>query len=123
MGKEYKFIDPEQRAQLLSDYTERRRKESLVGEPPRGRVRKRPSMAVVKELWDELTKTAPLTRTRSNNALFYAARQMGYMPWEIERVINVGINRKEVMNQGKLIMEYGYQMSHAWAMIDEIVNG
>jgi len=115
-------MDVEQRRQLLKDYTKETLRCQTVGEPDGGRKREVTPMSVVKELWDELTSTALLSEVRKNNALFYAARQMGYPAWEIERVIDVGVNREEVMMQGSLIMDYGYQMSEAWAIIEQSIN-
>jgi hypothetical protein len=123
MEEKYPHMDPEQRAQLLCDYTRDKRKEFIVGEPDGGRKRERPPMALVKELWDELTSGLPAGEVSRNSALFYAAKEMGYPAWEIEKVLDVGINRKEVFWKGQVMMEYSYKMSEAWATIEEAING
>jgi hypothetical protein len=115
-------MDIEQRRQLLKDYTKETLRCQTVGPPRGGRKKKRPSMKTVKKMWEELTSKSTISEPRRNNALFYAARRMGYPAWEIEREVQVETNREEVMRQGKLMMECGYQMSEAWATIEGSIN-
>jgi len=121
MDIKYPYMDPEQRAQLLCDYTGLQKKVPVVGcckETKKERVK----ITVVKTMWDELTSSCLLSETRRNNAFYYIAREMGYKSGQIERVVEVGINRDLALANGRSLIEYSYQLSEAWAAIEESLN-
>jgi hypothetical protein len=121
MEIKYPHMDPEQRAQLLCDYTGFQKRVPVVGcckETKKERV----PITVVKAMWDELTSSCQLSGTRRNNAFYYIAREMGYRSGQIERVVEAGINRDLALANGRSLMEYSYQLSEAWAAIEESLN-
>jgi hypothetical protein len=121
MEIKYPHMDPEQRAQLLCDYTGFQKKVPVVGCCKEKRKERVP-ITVMKEMWDELTSSCQLSGTRRNNAFYYIAREMGYRSGQIERVVEVGINRDLALANGRSLMEYSHQLSEAWAAIEESLN-
>lgn len=121
---EIKHLEPEQRASLIMEFTQKNRQESLVGAYRGEQKAGLPPLKFTIEAWNELLPLYFRTNDsiQYTGALYFVLRNVGYSISDIGKVLDIGNNRESIMERGRRTVERNRLLMQTWADLEKIVK-